>query len=137
MTLCEGHRRGGLRVDQTRRFDRLEKENGQLTRLLADISSGAYSLGRTDLLAWSAARRVNLSIQFGHTELAPMNYAGYAFATAIPMRRDYHAALSFGAFAAIVGLGQMMVITLGPGNVDLSIPATMTLALRTARPSMM
>ena len=70
-----------------------------VTRLLADISSGAYSLGRTDLLAWSAARRVNLSIQFGHTELAPMNYAGYAFATAIPMRRDYHAALSFGALA--------------------------------------
>ncbi|MCD1618440.1 ABC transporter permease [Salipiger manganoxidans] len=39
-----------------------------------------------------------------------------------------YAALSFGAFAAIVGLGQMLVITLGPGNVDLSIPATMTLA---------
>lgn len=39
-----------------------------------------------------------------------------------------YAALSFGAFAAIVGLGQMFVITLGPGNVDLSIPATMTLA---------
>lgn len=39
-----------------------------------------------------------------------------------------YAALSFGAFAAIVGLGQMLVISLGPGNVDLSIPATMTLA---------
>ena len=39
-----------------------------------------------------------------------------------------YAALSFGAFTAIVGLGQMMVITLGPGNVDLSIPATMTLS---------
>ncbi|QUS36253.1 ABC transporter permease [Falsirhodobacter algicola] len=39
-----------------------------------------------------------------------------------------YAALGFGAFAAIVGLGQMVVITLGPGNVDLSIPATMTLA---------
>lgn len=39
-----------------------------------------------------------------------------------------YAALSFGAFAAIVGLGQMLVITLGPGNVDLSIPAVMTLA---------
>ncbi|MCB1332735.1 MAG: ABC transporter permease [Roseivivax sp.] len=38
-----------------------------------------------------------------------------------------YAALSFGAFAAIVGMGQMLVITLGPGNVDLSIPATMTL----------
>lgn len=39
-----------------------------------------------------------------------------------------YAALSFGAFAAIVGLGQMLVITLGPGNIDLSIPAVMTLA---------
>lgn len=39
-----------------------------------------------------------------------------------------YAALSFGAFAAVVGLGQMLVITLGPGNIDLSVPATMTLA---------
>jgi len=37
-------------------------------------------------------------------------------------------ALAFGTFTVIVGLGQMMVITTGPGNVDLSIPATMTLA---------
>lgn len=38
------------------------------------------------------------------------------------------AAASFGAFYVIVALGQMFVVTLGPGNVDLSIPATMTLA---------
>lgn len=38
------------------------------------------------------------------------------------------AALSFAAFTIIIGLGQMMVITTGPGNVDLSIPATITLA---------
>lgn len=38
------------------------------------------------------------------------------------------AALTFAAFSAIVGIGQMFVITLGPGNVDLSIPSTMTLA---------
>ena len=38
------------------------------------------------------------------------------------------AALSFATFSVIVGLGQMYVITLGPGNVDLSIPATMTFA---------
>jgi ribose transport system permease protein len=38
------------------------------------------------------------------------------------------AALSFAAFTIIVGLGQMMVISTGPGNVDLSIPATITLS---------
>src|SRR5688572_6087249 len=38
------------------------------------------------------------------------------------------AALTFAAFSIFVGIGQMFVITLGPGNVDLSIPATMTLA---------
>lgn len=38
------------------------------------------------------------------------------------------AALTFGAFSVLVGLGQMFVITLGPGNIDLSVPATMTLA---------
>lgn len=37
-------------------------------------------------------------------------------------------ALAFATFTIIVGLGQMMVITTGPGNVDLSIPATMTLS---------
>jgi ribose transport system permease protein len=38
------------------------------------------------------------------------------------------AAFTFAAFSVIVGLGQMFVITLGPGNIDLSIPAAMTLA---------
>lgn len=38
------------------------------------------------------------------------------------------AALSFATFTIVIGLGQMMVITTGPGNVDLSIPATITLA---------
>lgn len=60
--------------------------------------------------------------------------AGLAFAATLGLTSGRgagelaYAALSFGAFAAIVGLGQMLVITLGPGNVDLSIPATMTLA---------
>lgn len=39
-----------------------------------------------------------------------------------------YAALTFASFSVIVGVGQMFVVTLGPGNVDLSIPATMTLA---------
>lgn len=38
------------------------------------------------------------------------------------------AALTFGSFFVIVALGQMFVVTLGPGNVDLSIPACMTLS---------
>lgn len=38
------------------------------------------------------------------------------------------AAFTFAAFSVVVGIGQMFVITLGPGNVDLSVPATMTLA---------
>ena len=37
------------------------------------------------------------------------------------------AALSFSAFAVLAALGQMLVITLGPGNVDLSIPSTIAL----------
>jgi ribose transport system permease protein len=38
------------------------------------------------------------------------------------------AALTFAAFSVLVGIGQMFVITLGPGNIDLCVPATMTLA---------
>jgi ribose transport system permease protein len=36
-------------------------------------------------------------------------------------------ALSFGALMALVGLGQMLVVTTGPGNIDLSIPAAIGL----------
>jgi ribose transport system permease protein len=38
------------------------------------------------------------------------------------------AALSLSLFVVIVGVGQMFVITLGPGNVDLSLPANIGLA---------
>ncbi|NCO21816.1 MAG: ABC transporter permease [Rhodobacterales bacterium] len=38
------------------------------------------------------------------------------------------AALTFAAFSVMVGTGQMFVITLGPGNIDLAVPATMTLS---------
>jgi ribose transport system permease protein len=38
------------------------------------------------------------------------------------------AALALAVFTVIVGIGQMFVITLGPGNVDLSLPANIGLA---------
>ena len=38
------------------------------------------------------------------------------------------AAFSFSAFTVLVSLGQMLVITTGPGNVDLSIPSIIALA---------
>src|SRR5437867_9407545 len=38
------------------------------------------------------------------------------------------AALSLAVFTVIVGVGQMFVITLGPGNIDLSLPANIGLA---------
>ena len=38
------------------------------------------------------------------------------------------AALSLAVFTVIAGVGQMFVITLGPGNVDLSLPANIGLA---------
>ena len=37
-------------------------------------------------------------------------------------------ALAFGTFNVVVGLAQMFVVTLGPGNVDLSIPSTIALS---------
>lgn len=36
-------------------------------------------------------------------------------------------ALSFAAFTVLAAMGQMLVITLGPGNIDLSIPSTIAL----------
>ncbi|WP_413194891.1 ABC transporter permease [Pararobbsia alpina] len=37
-------------------------------------------------------------------------------------------ALVFGIFMVLVGLGQMMVITAGPGNIDLSVPSAIALS---------
>lgn len=37
-------------------------------------------------------------------------------------------ALTFASFMVLVGIGQMFVITLGPGNIDLSLPANIGLA---------
>jgi len=37
-------------------------------------------------------------------------------------------ALTFSAFFVVVGIGQMFVITAGPGNIDLSIPANIALS---------
>lgn len=51
-----------------------------------------------------------------------------ALSGAGPAGQVLSAALAFGAFTVIVALGQMLVVTLGPGNVDLSIPATLTLS---------
>ena len=38
------------------------------------------------------------------------------------------AALAFATFYAIVGIGEMLVISTGPGNIDLSIPSVMMLS---------
>ena len=38
------------------------------------------------------------------------------------------AALAFGSFYALVGIGQMFVITSGPGNIDLSVPSNIALS---------
>jgi ribose transport system permease protein len=46
------------------------------------------------------------------------------------------AALSLAIFGVIVGVGQMFVITLGPGNVDLSLPANIGLASAVAMKTM-
>jgi ribose transport system permease protein len=46
------------------------------------------------------------------------------------------AALSLAVFTVIAGVGQMFVITLGPGNVDLSLPANIGLASAVAMKTM-
>jgi ribose transport system permease protein len=45
-------------------------------------------------------------------------------------------ALSMAVFTVIVGVGQMFVITLGPGNIDLSLPANIGLASAVAMKTM-
>lgn len=46
------------------------------------------------------------------------------------------AAMSLAVFMVVVGVGQMFVITLGPGNVDLSLPANIGLASAVAMKTM-
>lgn len=75
----------------------------------------AFSLLSKDwFLAVTAALLVYLAIGFG-------SGAGAASAV-LPV------ALNFAALFVIVGIGQMFVISFGPGNIDLSIPMVMTLS---------
>ena len=53
--------------------------------------------------------------------LAIMSLRGQGAGATLTMTID------FSVFFVIVGIGQMFVITLGPGNIDLSIPSTMAL----------
>lgn len=76
----------------------------QISRLLAKPWIWSF-LGA--LAVWAAA------IVFTH------GYGGGGMITA---------ALSLAVFVVIVGVGQMFVITLGPGNIDLSLPANIGLA---------
>lgn len=66
------------------------------------------------LLAWVAAVLVWLApVAFGVGQ-APFAVLSVAF--------------TFATFFVIVAIGQMLVVTLGPGNIDLSLPSAMTLA---------
>jgi ribose transport system permease protein len=40
----------------------------------------------------------------------------------------FHTALAFAVFSVLVAISQMLVISSGPGNIDLSVPAVLTLA---------
>lgn len=40
----------------------------------------------------------------------------------------FHTALAFAVFSVLVAISQMLVITSGPGNIDLSVPSVLTLA---------
>ena len=81
----------------------------------AEAGNVLKSLGREPWL-WSFVATVGVWIA---TLIATGGQGGGAILSA---------ALSFATFTIIVGLGQMLVITTGPGNVDLSIPATITLS---------
>ncbi len=54
--------------------------------------------------------------------------ATVAFTGGVGAGQILSTALTFATMYVIVGLGQMFVITTGPGNVDLSIPSTIALA---------
>ncbi len=68
--------------------------------------------------------------------------AGAVWLTAVAFTGGYGAggmmtaALSLSVFTVIVGVGQMFVVTLGPGNVDLSLPANIGLASAVAMKTM-
>jgi len=62
--------------------------------------------------------------------------ATVSFTGGFGARGMIQAALALSVFMVIVGIGQMFVITLGPGNVDLSLPANIGLASAVAMKTM-
>lgn len=85
--------------------------------------SSANTLGRTNLASdflsknrwiWSYVGVVILYMLIGAVSDKPF--------------QTFTASISFSSFLILVGLGQMLVITNGPGNIDLSIPYTLAFA---------
>ena len=74
--------------------------------------------GMTRILAWPAL----------YSYLAAAGVWGTTVALGADGPALIVAALSFSAFAVLAALGQMLVITLGPGNIDLSIPSAIALS---------
>jgi ribose transport system permease protein len=86
------------------------------------VSSIALSLRRVLAKPWVWAYVAALGAWLA-TVIFTSGQAGPGLATA---------ALKFASFSTIVAIGQMFIITLGPGNIDLSIPSTMVLAATVA-----
>ncbi len=79
---------------------------------------------RTRLAAF--ARRSPWALSFAGAGLIYL--ATLAFTGGVGAGQVAATAATFAAFYVIAGIGQMFVITMGPGNVDLSIPATIALS---------
>jgi len=73
--------------------------------------------GRLTLAPWTYGFIVALAMW-----VATSAYSGFGSAGA-----TLSGALAFGAFSVVVGTGQMLVVASGPGNIDLSVPAVLTL----------
>jgi ribose transport system permease protein len=91
-----------------------KKSTGQASLIVAALNIARSQFKRAYIWAYLAA-----ALSFGATMIISGGQGGGSLV---------YVALTFASFSAIVGIGQMFVITLGPGNVDLSIPASMTLA---------
>ena len=59
----------------------------------------------------------------------PVWLATIAVTAGVSTGGQSQAASTFGAFPSLAGIGQLFVITPGPGNIDLSVPATMSSAV--------
>ena len=76
-----------------------DQKQQRLMKLLSNIVVSARVSSQQAVMTWASVKLVNITLQYGHTEVSAYAYTNYGVAIAVPILRDYETAYHFGKMA--------------------------------------